>query len=304
MTWRDYHASTKHTPEWLRRNPHFLDWANMPDPFRYYEGAPLLDLPAGPAAPAIPALDVLQGIPGGAAAPDGAAFLSQLLFHAAAISAAKVVPSSGYKYALRVNPSSGNLHPTEFHFIAHGLEDWPDGLYHYLPSSHMAEQRALGGFPSEVAAAPVTFLLSSIAWREAWKYRDRAYRYCLHDMGHAWQALALAARALGCESLAVGHFADDRVARTCRLNQDEWPMLLLGIRGAAIPVRESGGGVETVWFGGRANRLSEETAVYPVIQAFHEVTKLPDPPGCISPAEPAPQGSGEIRLPPPAVSTR
>jgi hypothetical protein len=33
----------------------------MPDPFRHYEGVPVLDLPADPAAPEIPALDVLQG---------------------------------------------------------------------------------------------------------------------------------------------------------------------------------------------------------------------------------------------------
>ena len=28
--------------------------------------------------------------------------------------------------------------------------------------------------------------LSSIHWREAWKYGERAFRYCQHDIGHAW----------------------------------------------------------------------------------------------------------------------
>jgi hypothetical protein len=83
------------------------------------------------------------------------AFLSQLLFYSAAISASK--RSTGYKYALRVNPSSGNLHPTEFHFLARGLKHWPDGLYHYRPSSHMAEQRATGDFELKLAggSAPI-----------------------------------------------------------------------------------------------------------------------------------------------------
>ena len=53
---------------------------------------------------------------------------------AEAISASKCVPSTGQKYALRVNPSSGNLHPTEFHFFTRGLKGNPDGLYHYDPS--------------------------------------------------------------------------------------------------------------------------------------------------------------------------
>ena len=144
--WREYHKSTKHSAESLRRSRHTLDWANQPDPFRHYEGIPILDLPADPPSPEIPAVSVLQGEHGNSDCGNGAEFLSELLFHSAAISASKVVPSTGEKYALRVNPSSGNLHPTEFHFVTRGLVDWPDGLYHYRPSSHMAEQRASGHF--------------------------------------------------------------------------------------------------------------------------------------------------------------
>src|SRR5690242_4096248 len=153
MTWREYHESTKHSVESLRRERHLLDWANMPDPFRQYEGVPVLDLPADPPAPEVPALEVLQGGSGFNGASDGPTFLSQLLFYSAAISASKRVPSTGYKYALRVNPSSGNLHPTEFHFVTRGMTNWPDGLYHYRASSHMAEQRARGDFRTKIGRA-------------------------------------------------------------------------------------------------------------------------------------------------------
>jgi SagB-type dehydrogenase family enzyme len=238
----------------------------MPDPFRHYEGVPVLDLPADPPAPEKPAAD-------GEPQYEASVFLSQLFFYSAAISASKLVPSTGFRYALRVNPSSGNLHPTEFHFITHGLKDWPDGLYHYRPSSHMAEQRA---------------------WREAWKYRDRAYRYCLHDIGHAWQALALAAQALGCESRKIVDFPDDEIAQALRLNDDEWPMLILEISSA---VHKSDAG-ETVWYGGQANQLSTEATSYPRIDAIHAATKRI----VNSAVEPAPSGSGEIKLPPPAKS--
>src|ERR1700735_3554365 len=64
MTWREYHEATKHTVESLRRARHVLDWANMPDPFRHYEGVPVLDLPADPPVPGMPAFDVLQGTSG------------------------------------------------------------------------------------------------------------------------------------------------------------------------------------------------------------------------------------------------
>ena len=260
--WREYHEATKHTAESLRRSQHFLEWANMPHPFRHYESAPLIDLPADPPAP-----ESAEPVA------DGAEFLSRLLFYSAAISATKEVPSTGYRYALRVNPSSGNLHPTEFHFVTRGLKGWTDGLYHYRPSSHMVEQRARGDFRLPVGDAPLTFVLTSIAWREAWKYRDRAYRYCCHDIGHAWQSLELAARAMDCEVFARGGFADDELALALRLNADEWPMLIVTVAGGRMPLDAAHAGT-VEWSAGEANELSAHVVEYPWIEKIHAATKL------------------------------
>ncbi len=224
----------------------------MPDPFRNYEGVPAIDLPADPPPPAIPALDVLAGELGADKSPDWIAFLSRLLFYSGSISAAKQA-QSGQRYALRVNPSSGNLHPTEFHFAC------PSGLYHYRVSSHMLEQRAEGNY------GQLQFLLTSIVWREAWKYQSRAYRYCLLDIGHAWQALALAARAIGCQAHATGNFD----AEQYRLAEDEWPMLRIDIHGAPkFPVAQ-----KQQWYGGVPNQLSDEVIRYPLIEAIHSATQ-------------------------------
>ncbi len=266
----------------------------------------MLDLPADPPAPEVPVLAVLDGTSGTTPAGDGPAFLSQLLFYSAAISASKRVASTGYRYALRVNPSSGNLHPTEFHFLTRHLKDWPNGMYHYRPSAHMAEQRARGDLNFNLAdsSAPVVFALTSIVWREAWKYGDRAYRYCLHDIGHAWQALALAAQAIGCHTFAFGNFRDDEVAQFCRLEKDEWPMLIVELRGTSIPVRKPHA-CQAVWYGGHANKISTETTAYTRIEQIHAATKLSHhAQRCISTTEPPPTGSGEIKLPPAASSLR
>ncbi len=284
----------------------------MPDPFRHYEGVPVLDLLAAPPSPALPALDVLRGLSGTTPAQDGLTFLSQLLFYCASISASKIVPATGNRYALRVNPSSGNLHPTEFHFLTQGLTDWADGLYHYRPSSHMAEQRALGNLELQLAdsSAPIVFVLTSIAWREAWKYRSRSYRYCLHDIGHAWQALTLAARAMGCDTFAAGEFPDNEVAQLCHLHEDEWPMLIVELRGGSIPVQETAPVHEPDFreiHGGEANQLSKEKTTYKLIDEIHEATKLGDTLRLstrFSAVDPTPVGTGEIKLAPPASSTR
>ena len=307
MRWREYHEMTKHSVASLRPASHALDWSNMPDPFRHYEGVPVLDLPADPPAPETPALEVPGSVFGSTPAVDGPMFLSQLLFYSAAISASRRVPSTGYRYALRVNPSSGNLHPTEFHFVTRGLKGWPDGLYHYRPSAHMTEQRALGHLEWKWwsrTGAPVVFVLTSIASREAWKYGDRSYRYCLHDMGHAWQALALAARAIGCDSAALAHFPDDEIAQLCRLHADEWPMLLVALSGRCVPAREPQPG-EPVWYGGHANQLSPKEVAYPRIDEIHGATKVSSVAfQSIAAGEPASTGSGEIKLPPPAATRR
>lgn len=38
---------------------------------------------------------------------------------------------------------------------------------------------------------------SSVFWRESWKYGERAFRYCNHDVGHAIAAVSMAAAGLG-----------------------------------------------------------------------------------------------------------
>ena len=133
MSWREYHEKTKHSLESLRREPYLLDWDSMPNPFRHYEGVPVLDLPADPPVPETPAVAVLNGVAGSTTVKDGAGFLSQLLFYSASTSASKRVPSTGYRYALRVNPSSGNLHPTEFHFCRELSRSGPTGSIITVP---------------------------------------------------------------------------------------------------------------------------------------------------------------------------
>ena len=97
---REYREATKHSVESLRRIRHVLDWANMPDPFRHYEGVRYSICQQIRPSSGCAALDVLLITSGSTPVVDGPAFLSQLFFYSAAISASKCVPSTGQKYAL------------------------------------------------------------------------------------------------------------------------------------------------------------------------------------------------------------
>jgi SagB-type dehydrogenase family enzyme len=75
------------------------------------------------------------------------------------------------------------------------------------------------------------------------------------------------------------------------------------LSGKSIPAREPDSG-ETVWFGGKANQLSSHQFAYPRIEDIHAATKLPAVQGLIAASEPAPTGSGGIKLCSPASSAR
>ena len=117
-----YHERSKHHFNRFAPGPGMLDWANQPDPFRRYAGA----------------------VPG---APVKLRTLSRLLEYALALPAWK--QAGGTRWVLRVDPSSGNLRPTEGQVLIGGIAEPGEGpgLFHYAPAKHGRERRIVqGGF--------------------------------------------------------------------------------------------------------------------------------------------------------------
>src|SRR5579864_7230818 len=59
-----YHQATKHTYHSVRTNAHYLDWRNQPNPFRIYEGAPVIELPPEPGFPNIGTFSAIGALGG------------------------------------------------------------------------------------------------------------------------------------------------------------------------------------------------------------------------------------------------
>lgn len=268
-----YHNRSKHSFEAYAPSPQFLDWESQPDPFRRFEGAPLIPLPLVEEDKAR-SYDSLFELTTNEV---GDATLEELgRFFELSLGLSVWKQSGPDRWALRNNPSSGNLHPTEgylllFQKVSKELEP---GLYHYAPHEHALEYRA--PLSEETANALQAshpkvfgaFAFSSIHWREEWKYGLRAYRYCQHDVGHALAAASFAARlnnwnlyvdwSCGDKELSalLGHNRDedfagaegehpDLVALLCRGDNPaplNWPKIINGLG---------------PWKG-QANRLSEE----------------------------------------------
>ena len=290
----EYHDRTKHHIHRYARALGYLDWANQPDPFRRYEQSPIFPL-EHPEISATPTYDALFNLSQAPVEPVSRSSISHFFYESLAISAWKQAGNS--RWSLRVNPSSGDLHPTEAYVIAGPIKDISEAaaVYHYSAFRHALERRitltheewaALGqGLPP----GSLLIALSSIYWRESWKYGERAFRYCQHDAGHAIGALTFAAAALGWETRLVHSVADSDLALLTGIAQQEGieaehPDCLLVTYPAdarvtsTVPVVNLPGTLlerlRTTPFAGLPNQLSNAHHAWPIIDAVADACRF------------------------------
>jgi SagB-type dehydrogenase family enzyme len=281
-----YHERTKHRLSGYARGPEALDWSSQPDPFRHFDGCPRLPLPLLADTLTTPFSALRQ--PGGVAPRPVSLETIGLLFELSlGLSAWKTYGPD--RWAVRCNPSSGNLHPTESYLLCRGIEPLDDGLYHYRCQDHSLEHRCRPGAAAGHGQPPELLIgLSSIHWREAWKYGERAFRYCQLDLGHAIGALRYAAAALGWQLKVVASGDWPQIARRLGLDRradfvgaepEEAEVLLEVVtdqRDAPLPVLDTQPaacpGTDT-WYG-TANVLDRHPMYHwPVIDEVAEATR-------------------------------
>jgi len=168
MFW--YHASTKHSYTSVRTNANTIAWEDQPSTYKNYPDIyPKVKLD----------LDDAE---------------DNFLYHIAGLTEKRTYPSGSYY--LRINPSAGALYPNELYFQVRGVEGKEDGIYHYEVSSasltllqSINEEEGLEPyFGFKTAMKGYLFLVSAVYYRSSWKYKNRAFRYCLLDAGHLWVA--------------------------------------------------------------------------------------------------------------------
>jgi SagB-type dehydrogenase family enzyme len=212
---RAYHERSKHGFHGYAPGPGFLDWNTQPDPFRRYPGTEQVPLPLGQDRIPVAFPELYQPTPP-AVQPLCRDTVSALLELSFGLSAWKGY--GGERWALRCNPSSGNLHPTEAYVVTAGIPGLEAGVYHYVSHDHALERRNRAVLPEP---GGILVALTSILWREAWKYGERAYRYCQHDAGHALGALRYAAAVLGWRIELLDEWGDKEIAALLGLDREE-----------------------------------------------------------------------------------
>ncbi|CAA6819323.1 MAG: Unknown protein [uncultured Sulfurovum sp.] len=184
MYW--YHNETKHSYYSVRSNPNQMDWALQPSTYKAY-----------PNSFEKFELDIENPWHG-------------IIYYAASISTKKYYPTGTHRF-LRVNPSAGALYPNELYFQARGIDGFEDGVYHYEVESNQAvllyrlkEGEGIEPYMGyETAMKGILFLVSAVYYRSSWKYKNRAFRYCLLDAGHMLGSLESAALLMSRETSMV-----------------------------------------------------------------------------------------------------
>jgi SagB-type dehydrogenase family enzyme len=278
-----YHARTKHRLERYAAGPETLDWDMQPNPFREFTGCTRIPLPLR--------ADELDARFAQVYAPDGnvpatltMSSVSTLMELSMGLSAWK--EHGPDRWALRCNPSSGNLHPTEAYILSSRVPGLDDGLYHYLSREHALEHRCRSS-QSRGTTARLWIGLASVHWREAWKYGERAFRYCQLDIGHALGAVRYAAGALGWRAQLIDAVAAAELAALLGLDrvedfadvelEDADVLIEIDPRAAANPARSTPPSLVSAnrQWAGRANRLDPHPVYrWPVIDQVSRATRM------------------------------
>jgi SagB-type dehydrogenase family enzyme len=216
----EYHARTKHGRTAYALGPETLDWDAQPSPWRSFAGARIVQLPWEEDADLSTWLE--RPFPSLSEPPEPAtpslASLGALLHLSFGITAWKTFGPD--RWAVRANPSSGNLHPVEAYVVVQHFAGLAPGVYHYRPEDHALECRAdFGGGDAAADTPRLAVGLSTVMWREAWKYGERAFRYCELDTGHAVGALHYAAATLGWKVAEQAHIGAASVAHALGLDR-------------------------------------------------------------------------------------
>jgi SagB-type dehydrogenase family enzyme len=199
------------------------DWSIEPRPYKAYTTLTALPLPADLTRTTMPALEALAAsglAPQAIAAAPGRAALAQLarlsngLLNRRQIGRKRVVD-------FRTAGATGARYHLELYFVCGDLPDLPAGVYHYATQDHCLRQiragdlrgvlvAATGGEPS-LAQAPVALVMTTTIWRNAVRYRARAYRHTFWDAGTSLTNVLAVAASLNLPARVVLGYADDTV---------------------------------------------------------------------------------------------
>ena len=216
----------------------------MPRPFKIYSDLARQSLPTGWTETDTSALSALAelGVPLGGEKVPSVEVLARLL-SAVGITKRRTYPGGEILY--RGASCTGALYHIEVYIVCADLEGLSAGVYQFQPADfsvcmlrsgdHRRELIDASGAHRAVGEAPAVLVLTSTWWRNAWKYRARAYRHAWWDSGCMVANLLALAAALDLPASVVLGYADDAVNQLLDIDPQKEASLALVPLGCGGP---------------------------------------------------------------------
>jgi len=272
-----YHKDTSYVRH--KMTGHYLDWENQPEVFKHYPGIVPVSLPQDVHPPEKKLSSLLKNSDINTEV--GAIDLEDLsLILRLTYSLTAKTRHAGGDFYYRSVASAGALYPAEIYVATQGINNLDDGLYHFSIAHHsffllrkgdisMPVKKATQS--ANITAPILTFFMSAIFFRSAWKYRERSYRYHLLDTGHLIENLILALKSLELHPALSLDFDDSEVNRL--LGFDETKEVCLAV--CHVPGTQAYDEKETREITKlpeavkNASRVSEKEIDYPAPREIH-----------------------------------
>jgi SagB-type dehydrogenase family enzyme len=220
---RKYHDDTKHSSWSIRNNPHFLDFANRPLPFKIYPTIEPLLLPKDVPQTGVAALSAISSSLHSSVVdtvPD-LRDLARVFYFSAGITKQRAHP--GGEIYFRAAACTGALYEIELYLVTSDLPGLDGGVYHFNPADVSLRLLRRGDFRGNlgqatamepaITLAPATIICTGTYWRNAWKYQARTYRHFGWDNGTLLANMLAVSAASGLPAKIVLGFVDTEVNR-------------------------------------------------------------------------------------------
>jgi len=222
---QEYHQLTSYQRNQMSQ--YSLDWRNQPSTFKTYQNLELIPLPREVQHDNEKLSNVLNR---SSKKNDAVALeildLSRILSLAYSITG-RAPYGDDYHYYRSV-ASAGALYPVEIYVATHDVGGLQDGLYHFSITGHGLVglryediSRWVSDYLQDIPEKhpALIFFFTTIFFRSAWKYRDRAYRYHLLDTGHLIENLAVALKSQALPFCLSYDFDDQAINRMLGLDE-------------------------------------------------------------------------------------
>jgi SagB-type dehydrogenase family enzyme len=245
----EYHQETKHSQMSIRLSNHYLDWDNKPRPFKFYNNIPSIPLPHEFPLPNLNVITMkeINQITDLENPKIDIALLSSLLFFCSGIT--RQINSPHGKYYMRAAPATGALYPIEVYLVSENISGLQAGVYHFCPGEFSLTRLREGdyrqflsetaGFEEAIKNSPFTIILTSIAWRNAWKYQARSYRHWFWDSGVIIANLIATAMSFGLDTKMITGYIDKFVNELLCLGENKEASIVLAPIGIGLSKQDS-----------------------------------------------------------------